>query len=421
MRCGAVLVVSIPLAACTEESPPAVAQEATPGQTEVATAAAPETAAVEAPDVDRAMDHIRVLAVDIGIRPAGSQAERDSAAYLADALAAAGYETTIDEFTFEAARDNSLVGLPDGNYLLALAMRGSPNGEVSGVAVHAGLGRESDLAGADLEGKVVIFDRGVTTFGEKARAAQAGGAVAAMVVNHQPGMFLGALDDDGINIPVLAVSGSDGEALLDAIGSTITVRADSGMESAVSQNVVGRSGGSCHAYLGAHYDSVPAGPGANDNASGVGVVMEVARVQRTPGLCVIFFGAEELGLIGSRHYVSDNLVGMARFMLNVDMAGRHDHRPMIIGDSALTSSILAATEGLGFRAGQFPPFASSDHVSFQSVGVPAVTLTSGDDDALHTPRDTFDRIQPEAVQTFLTALNAAVSALVEEHAGVFGR
>jgi aminopeptidase YwaD len=418
---AAVVAIAVPLAACGDESAPAAAEDIAAAAAAAATAPSPESPAIEAPDLERAMEHIRVLSVDIGIRAAGSQEERDTAAYLADALRDAGYETAIEEFTFAADRDNSLVGLPDGDYLLAIAMRGSPNGEVTAQAVHVGLGRESDLAGADLRDRVVIFDRGLITFREKALAAQAGGAVAVLIVNHQAGMFLGALDDPAVTIPVLAISGSDGEALLEAIGRPVTVRADTGMESAVSQNVVGRQGATCHAYLGAHYDSVPAGPGANDNASGVGVVLEVARVQRTPGLCVIFFGAEELGLFGSRHHVQENLVGMARFMLNVDMAGRRDSAPLVIGDAGLTASILAATEGLGFRSGQFPPFASSDHVSFSSVGVPAVTMTSGDDDALHTPRDTFERIEPEAVAIFLQALNASVDALVAEHAGVFGR
>ncbi|MCB0051102.1 MAG: M20/M25/M40 family metallo-hydrolase, partial [Caldilinea sp.] len=68
-------------------------------------------------------------------------------------------------------------------------------------------------------------------------------------------------------------------------------------------------------YAGAHYDTVKriagidyGGPGANDNASGVGVLLEAARVLATetvtPTLTFVAFGAEELGLTGSRYYVS---------------------------------------------------------------------------------------------------------------------
>jgi phosphotransferase system enzyme I (PtsI) len=60
--------------------------------------------------------------------------------------------------------------------------------------------------------------------------------------------------------------------------------------------VVGRRGSECRAYIGGHYDSVPAGPGANDNASGTATMLELARVRPTDGLCVVAFGAEEVGL-----------------------------------------------------------------------------------------------------------------------------
>ena len=61
--------------------------------------------------------------------------------------------------------------------------------------------------------------------------------------------------------------------------------------------------------VGAHLDSVPAGPGINDNGSGSGTIMEIAEVyaaqNREPRnkLRFIWFGAEELGLLGSAHYV----------------------------------------------------------------------------------------------------------------------
>ena len=366
------------------------------------------------------MAHIHHLSVVIGPRPAGSVEEVTAAEYLAQELEAAGYITEVDEFTFAANRDNSLVAIGNA-YLIASAMRGSPNGEVQGEAVFAGIGEPSDLAGADLSGKVVVFDRGVITFHDKALAAEAGGAVAVLILNNEPGHFFGALGDDAdILIPVLAVSGDDADPLRDAIGKSVSVLADVGTETANSQNVVGRVGDRCHAYLGAHYDSVPPSPGANDNASGVAAVLEVARIQQIQGLCIVFFGAEEVGLFGSRHYVEENLVGMARFMLNVDMAGRLDG-PMIIGDAELTDTILEAAPGTPVRPGVFPPFASSDHAPFASVGVPAVTLTSGVDEAMHTPLDTIERIDRDALQMLMETVVASLDALVEEHSRVLSR
>ncbi|MQC17772.1 MAG: hypothetical protein DWG80_01705 [Chloroflexi bacterium] len=387
--------------------------------------AAPEAAAQAAPDPARALEHIRHLSVDIGPRPAGSEAERTAAAYLAAQLSDAGYDATVEEFTFSSARDDSTVSLADGALIRALSMEGGARLEASGTAVYAGLGQPEDLAGADLAGKVVIFDRGVVTFGDKARAAEAAGAIAVIVVNDEPGLFLGSLGDVAVAIPVVGLSGDEAAALDAAIGTSITVNADSGMETITSQNVVGRIGaGECHAYLGGHYDSVTVSPGANDNASGAAVVLEVARVNPVEGLCVVLFGAEELGLFGSQNYVAHHLAGTGRFMLNVDMAGRFDG-VSIVGDRDLTTAILDAVEAAGIdtdlRPGRFPPGASSDHVSFEAVGVPAVTFNAGDDVAIHTAQDTFDRIQPEAVAMFVGAVDAALDALVEDHAGSLRR
>lgn len=60
-------------------------------------------------------------------------------------------------------------------------------------------------------------------------------------------------------------------------------------------------------YVTAHYDSVPFSPGANDNGSGTSVMLEMARVLKSvpsdKEIRFIAFGAEELGLLGSSHYV----------------------------------------------------------------------------------------------------------------------
>src|SRR5690606_21539117 len=102
--------------------------------------------------------------------------------------------------------------------------------------------------------------------------------------------FLGSLGEDGSSIPVVGVSGEDAAALDEAVGTRITVHSDGGMEAITSQNVVASIGdGGCHAYLGAHYDSVAVSPGANDNASGTAVVLEVARANPVEGLCVVLF------------------------------------------------------------------------------------------------------------------------------------
>ncbi|PKN82457.1 MAG: hypothetical protein CVU47_02885 [Chloroflexi bacterium HGW-Chloroflexi-9] len=432
-RLGIATVAVALLAACGGAEPPAVLA----GSATTATVAAPQptikvapldaavpgasATAVEAAaaalvlEPRLALEHVRVLSQEIGSRPAGTTQERAAADYIAETLRAAGYDVTIEEFPFEEDFDRSSVTVA-GVSAPALAMRGGADGTANGMLVFAGVGETAELAGVEMRGRVVLFDRGVVPFSEKARAAEAAGAVAVIVVNHEAGPFRGNLGDLRASIPVVAVAGDLRPSLVNDLGQSVTVSADGGMKSGVSQNVVAKAGGECRAYLGAHYDSVPEGPGANDNATGVAVILEVARVNRVPGLCVVAFGAEETGLWGSRAYVSDHLAGTARFMLNVDMAGILGG-PVIVGDRVLTDDILKHVEAAGIasplRAGSFPPFSSSDHVSFSAVGVPAVTFNSGDDPAIHTPEDAFERVEPATLTMFVQAVDAALRGLLQ--------
>jgi aminopeptidase YwaD len=259
----------------------------------------------------------------------------------------------------------------------------------------------------------------VLTFDEKAANAETAGAVALLIANNEDGAYSGTLGDGvSAGIPVVAIRQAEGEMLRPLAepnadqGVELTVRALIETIEVSSQNVVGRAGERCEVYLGAHYDSVSTGPGANDNASGTALLLEVARAQRTDGLCVVAFGAEEIGLFGSAAFVEEHDVSGARLMLNFDMVGRLDG-PIIVGDDELTREILDALAGeFPIRAGEFPPFALSDHVSFSEAGVAAVTITSGDDPAIHTSDDEAGRISSEDLGVMLEIADVVVSALV---------
>lgn len=422
LLCVPVLLAAIFLVSACDEVELTAAATETPASVAVAppasTASTPSATTLTPPqnlavDVDRIMHHIEHLAVTIGIRPAGTAQERAAAEYIADVLRDQGYQAAIEDFSFDVEVDESSVTVP-GNTLPVLAMDGSPNAEVHALLQLGGRGRASDLEGVDLHGRIAVFDRGMATFADMARLAHERGAVAVIVVNNQEGPFRGTLGGQAAAIPIVSVELRHRDELHEARG-IVTLRTALGQRTTQSQNVVATVNGRCEGYLGAHYDSVPQGPGANDNASGTAVILEVARVALRPGLCVVAFGAEEVGLYGSRAYVEQHFVGAARFMLNVDMAGRLDG-PIIVGDPRLRADIFDALDAAGMdsplRPGSFPPFASSDHVSFDAVGVPAVTFNSGDDELIHTAGDTIERILPEALQAFADAVSVAIDALL---------
>jgi aminopeptidase YwaD len=160
----------------------------------------------------------------------------------------------------------------------------------------------------------------------------------------------------------------------------------------------------CAIVVGGHYDSVPAGPGANDNASGTATVIELARVMATrPHPCTlhfIAFGAEEIGLRGSQQFVQalpETDRRAMRAMLNLDMVGVGTEWH-IAGDDALVAHARAVAEALGVEA-RFASAAgaSSDHESFARADIPVLFVHRTPDPNYHSPRDLAEYVEPAAL------------------------
>ncbi len=159
--------------------------------------------------------------------------------------------------------------------------------------------------------------------------------------------------------------------------------------------------------VGAHFDGVPAGPGAADNATGVAIVLATARYLRdvaTRNHPIVFalFDEEELGLVGSKAYAASletagaDIAGAHIFdMLSFD--GDGDHAVELWSPSATLLPIYQEHGALAAMPIEPVTFSRSDHQAFLDHGFPAVGIgeefASGD----HTPNyhlatDTFDRV-----------------------------
>jgi aminopeptidase YwaD len=177
------------------------------------------------------------------------------------------------------------------------------------------------------------------------------------------------------------------------------------LQTLVSRNVVAKPpDGTCAIVAGGHLDSVPAGPGANDNASGTAVVLEMARTRAAAGLldgvCYVLFGAEEVGLLGSADYVgrlSPAERDALEAMLNFDMLSVGDQWPLI-GERSLTDLAQAeATEiGLSIRIlPGLPEDLGSDHFNFTQAGVPSIIFNCFCDANYHTSEDKISFVREE--------------------------
>ena len=155
--------------------------------------------------------------------------------------------------------------------------------------------------------------------------------------------------------------------------------------------------------LGAHYDTVAGVAGANDNASGTAVLLTLARELSDKSFPfdqrLIAFGSEELGLLGSRHYVeslSPEQRGRVIGMLNFDALGSGS-RLSVVGDDLLTQPVMEDSQarGIELRLRQSSGRGGSDHASFAAVGIPNIFFSSNDFSRLHTPEDTLEFVDPQ--------------------------
>ena len=174
--------------------------------------------------------------------------------------------------------------------------------------------------------------------------------------------------------------------------------------------------------VGAHYDHLGWGGkgsgsrrpdttaihnGADDNASGTAAVLEIAErlaLQKTaPRRSVLFmcFGAEEMGLLGSKFFTAHPLIDLksVKFMVNLDMVGRLDpvQRTLTIGGSGtahgMDTYLAEMAEGRNFKLATTPDgYGPSDHASFYVEDIPVLFFFTGITEEYHTPADDIETI-----------------------------
>lgn len=208
----------------------------------------------------------------------------------------------------------------------------------------------------------------------------------------------------------------------------LTAKTDIIREKAVSRNVAFILKGTDpvlsneYVLVGAHYDHLGMGGegsgsrvpdesaihyGADDNASGVASLLELARYfaanKSLASRSIIFvaFGAEEMGIIGARYFTEHSPVPVKsiKAMINMDMVGRLVEGNSVInisgtGTSNVTDSLINIYEkNRIFTIKRVPDgYGPSDHAAFYTAGVPVSFITTGAHGDYHTPQDSPDKL-----------------------------
>jgi hypothetical protein len=371
-----------------------------------------------------------------GNRLAGNPGYQDSAEYVHDRLAAAGYDVAYQEFEYElgflADWQAPVLDVVGGPALVPGIAGAAPGGDFGSMFKSTTYGVDTtapvwaiDLAlddpttttsgceAADFDGvptgAIVVVQRGNCPLIDKILNAQASGAAAMAFISAVPGqdgtVWYGF---DGIDIPTVAITLEAATRLVGGVadgdtGREAHVRIDWRPGTYSTRNVIAEtpSGDPDNVIaVGAHLDSVGVGPGINDNGSGSASILEIAeqmqKVKPWNKVRFLWFAAEESGLLGSEAYVdslSEEEIGQIAAMLNFDMIGSpnfvrfvydgdlSDSEPPPSGapeGSAAIEEIFVDwfdAQGLASEPTEFS--GRSDYGPFIEAGIPAGGLFTG--------------------------------------------
>jgi hypothetical protein len=350
----------------------------------------------------------------------------------------------------------------------------SGKGKASGEVVFVGYGRTEDYAAVDAKGKVVLALAGSPagaagpaniTIPGKAAIARDKGAVAVVVIptTDDPLRFDSTGSNADVGLPLVLVRRNIAEAWLKAVDKgldaapsatplRITLTTDVERVTKVTANVLGLLEGSDPTLkneiivVGAHMDHLGMGGvhsldssgkpaihhGADDNASGTAGVLALAEYfakQKTrPKRSILFmaFSGEELGLLGSAHYVKNPVLPLDKTvaMVNMDMIGRmQNNRLTVIGTGtspAWNSLVDELNTGAKFELGRNESgFGGSDHQSFYNAKVPVLFFFTGLHADYHRPSDTAEKINTAdaaRVVTFVAQATDRIATMPERPA-----
>jgi hypothetical protein len=388
--------------------------------------------------------HLAVLTRDIGVRLAGSTAERQAADYIARELRRQGAEVAVEEFP---ARERA-VTLEQLEVQIAGAWQRFPcsllsnapgtdgrplEAPVALIDAHTGYQRE-DLS--FLTGKAVLhLGTHIETADHYRRLMAARPAFLMFVDVRYPGAVVTA---DGMfpayvhhfgAVPTVSVAYQDAWGWRAQGATAARLRVDGGMRASTSQNVIGELPGTDAdagvIYVGAHHDTQADSAGADDNGTGVASLLALAgalaAVPRRRTIRLVSFGTEEQLSVGSAAYVRrhrDEIASRGRFMFNFDSLGSLLGWTFLVcngpeGIAPVFERHLRAADQYARIVTELIPYA--DHFPFVACGVPAAWIGRNNCTAgrffHHRPDDDLTRVSCPLVAQLVAAVGGGLAEL----------
>ncbi|KAK4141453.1 peptidase-like protein [Dichotomopilus funicola] len=298
--------------------------------------------------------------------------------------------------------------------------------------------------GIDVKGKLALIKRGVCAVADKSTLAKERGALGVILWDTDGGNnivvpTLGA-DSIGHTVPIGIIPLEVGEAWKQRVNAgeevVVSLLVDAISETRETWNIIAetKQGDPNNIVMvGAHLDSVQAGPGVNDDGSGTATLLEILTAVRQydhfPNkIRFAWWGAEESGLVGSLYYTShlpEEDINKIKYYFNYDMTGSpfpvfsvegSDNAGIgtqLLGDYLVAQGKNITNEGLG---------GGSDHVGFVELGIPTAAIHTGAgapyDPCYHQACDTLDNIDWDALTVNAKSAARALATLALSLEGV---
>ena len=388
--------------------------------------------------------HLEVLTAEVGVRVAGSTAERRAAAYIAAEFERKGAAVSVEEFPVRerVVAAQGLEVLAGGSWRRFPCSLLSNSPGTDGHVVEAPIAVIDAATGYQREDLSYLRGKAVLHLGTHIESAEhyrrlmeAAPAFLLFVDVRYPadvatadGMFPAYVHHFGA-VPTVSVAYQHAWSWKVEGAEAARLRVQGGMRASTSQNVIGELPGSDPSagvlYVGAHHDTQADSVGADDNGTGVAAILALAGAlagaPRRRTMRLVSFGAEEQLSVGSAVYVRhhrDELAARARFMFNFDTLGSHLGWTILVcngpeGIAPVFVDALRAREQYVKVTRELIPYA--DHFPFVAAGVPAAWMGRENCAAgrffHHRPDDDMTRVSCELVAELTAGVGAALHRL----------
>lgn len=364
------------------------------------------------------LDHVRYLADTIGKRVTGSEGERRAAEYQCQQLAAWGCESVgLEEFPARGWDfETCSVECDELGALGALPIEFSGSTPAGGIRAELFVcEKAADVDGDDIVGKIALFCGGLPEpelLLEHRPAAVILVEPTRALAWHQ---IIGPSTPLAGKLPLATLGFTDAVNLVRCGETHLRLDIQTTIEDVTGHNVVatlpGSGGGNRRINISGHYDSVPAGGAAADNATGAACALEVVRSLSQLELDVtvdfVNFSAEEIGLNGSAAYAGQHAADLTRTELGIYFDGQGDflgrNNIHVLGQEGLADFARERCAAVRYAVDVHHHFTGLDHVFLSAHGVPTMWFQRGPQLTWHTRADITEDVSPAAMRASIGA------------------